>query len=63
MMTPGMNIPQSQSIDKFNYWAIDYLEQLGNDAPTQQQISLMESLLKAAMGYEIQTASLWGSAA
>lgn len=32
-------------VDRFNYYAIDWLEKLGNQDPTESQIKVMESLL------------------
>lgn len=32
-------------VDRTNYLAIEWLEKLGNDAPTEWQINVMETLL------------------
>lgn len=41
-----MNTHDYDDIDVLNYYAIDYLEKLGNEAPTQQQICVMERMLE-----------------
>ena len=41
-----MNKKYYEDVDILNYYAIDYLERLGNDQPSQQEISSMERMLE-----------------
>ena len=41
-----MNREYYEDVDALNYYAIEYLETLGNEAPTEQQISTMERMLE-----------------
>lgn len=41
-----MKTYNTEPLDQLNYWAIDYLEKLGNDTPSEEQITTMERMLE-----------------
>lgn len=49
----------SFDVDPLNLLAIEWLEQMGNDAPTERQIKAMESLLKQKINCEIERRLRW----